>query len=569
MRTYTILLTLLITAVSAVAQSWTPVDEYQYNDETIVYVRLSTGDATAANHPTRFTVGAFIDGECRAAAHATQGDDGTYLYVLRVHGDRDSDQGKTISFMVYDRENDFETDAIPSRQMTFTGESEGEPSDCIVLTFSSQYVPLQGFTVSIDALYARQTGELRLTPIPADATFRLNTLSWAFTGYPTQWQAANLELRSTAPLVYDITPLVPGTIQVTLNGGAIPLYDTSGSAFTSFAVAAPVHLAQGWQWKTNPFADIASDDLATIYGGDALIEVRTHEDLLYNDPEWGYFGTLLDVGLPRNTAYKVRMAQGPVVGRQWDVSFPHGLSIEVKSGWSWIPSPYYYNRTFGHAFTDVSALPDGLTLISKEGGVAEWTGEAWEGDLPAVFAGEYFLCYNPTGEAFTLTYADETLMAQGDEATASSSVGPWQFDASLYSDNMTLVALMPGLDHPDDYVIGAFVGDECRGEGHWVDGRFFITAHADGHEQVSLRLCHLSTGTLYGIDETFGVQPHLGSVAHPVLLHSAEQATGIGQFTADGPSTECYDLMGRRVNPSHRGLILIRTQGKTMKKVLR
>ena len=98
MRINTIILLFLL-SLHAKAQSWTPVDEYFYNDETIVYARLSTGDAAADNHPTRFVVGAFINGECRATADATLGDDGSYLYVLRVHGDRDSDRGKIISFI--------------------------------------------------------------------------------------------------------------------------------------------------------------------------------------------------------------------------------------------------------------------------------------------------------------------------------------------------------------------------------------------------------------------------------------------------------------------------------------
>lgn len=571
MRIYTLLLLFLLTTFPVAAQTWTPVDEYRYNDETIVYARLSTGNVRSDNNPTRYTVGAFIDGECRATANATLGDDGTYLYVLRVHGDREGDHDKAISFKVYDRPNNFEFDATPSRSVFFTGESEGEPSDCIVLSFDGSIEPLRGFIVSVEALYAGQTGQLVLTPIPEDATFSTETLSLSFSGYPEQWVAATAEQNPTNPLVYDITPQVPGNIHVTLNGGAIPLYDTSGNAFTSFPVAAPVHLVKGWLWKTNAFADIAAADLSSVYGGDALVEIRTHEHLLYNDPEWGYFGTLLDVGLPRNTAYKVRMANGPMVGCLWNVTFPHGLSIEIESGWSWIPSPYYYNRTFEHAFADVE-LPTGLTIISKEGGAAEWDGSEWVGNLSAVMAGEYFICYSPSDESFTLTYADETLMAQGDEVSPVAPVGPWQFDASRFSDNMTLVAMVPGLDSPEDYVIGAFVGSECRGEGHWADGRFFITVHAEGYEQVTLRLYHLPTGAEYNIDESFGVQLHLGSVSHPVLLHSAEHATGISQSTtdspsADSPSTEYYDLMGRRVAPTHRGLTIIRSEGRVKKRL--
>ena len=563
-------LAMSLTCLFARAQSWTPVDDHRFNDETIVYARLATGDATADNAPDRYRVGAFIDGECRGAAYATLGDDGRYLYVVRVHGDRDLDRGKDISFIVYDLRNAYDFNATPSRPVAFTGESEGEPSDCILLTFSGHFVPLQGFTVTVDPLYATQTGQLRLTPIPADATFHPESLTLGFKGFPEHWEAVSCQLTSTSPLSYAITPQVPGDISLTVNQGSIPLFDASGRAFTSFRVAYPVRLANGWQWLTNAYGDVPTEEaFSQVYGG-GLVEIRTHERLLYNDPEWGYFGTLLDGGLPQNTAYKILMKSGPAVGCLWDGAFQRGMSFQVEGGWSWIPSPYYYNRLFASAFPPNVKLPEGLTIISKEAGQAIWDGSAWVGDLPAVMAGQYFLCYNPSGQAFTLVYADEMVMAQGHEATTAAPVGPWQFDASAFSDNMTMVASVPGLDSPADYVIGAFVGNECRGEGHWADGRFFITAHVEGFENVNFRLHHVPTGYEYNVDESFGAQIHLGTVGHPVPLHSSEYVTGIASTRPDVPQpVQSFDLMGRRVGSSHRGLTIIQQHGGQSRVIIR
>ena len=573
MRTYTLILSLFILAVTKVAAQlpWTPVDEYKYNDETIVYVRISTGDTSADNDPSRFCVGGFIEGECRGVADATLGDEGYYLYVVRVRGDRDSDNGKTISFKIYDRVNDFDFDATPSRPVTFTGESEGFPSDCIFLTMVGHYVPLRGFTVSVDALCAGETSQVILTPIPADASFRPSSMSLSFSCFPSHWTAADYLLASTSPLAFNITPYVPGELTIKLNNGLIPLYDASGNMLTKFSVAAPVRLAEGWQWLTNAYGSInTEEDFYRVYNGNALVEIRTHEHLLYDDPEWGYFGTLLDVGLPQGTAYKVRMASGLFVGRLWNGSQQRGTTFQVESGWSWIPSPYYYNRKFENAFPEEAALPVGLNIISKESGQIEWDGTAWMGDLPALMAGQFFLCYNPSDEAFTLTYADEFNMQQGNEATAAAPIGPWEFDASLFSDNMTMVATVPGLNSPDDYVIGAFVGNECRGEGHWSGGRFFITAHVDGYENVKFRLCHLPSGSEYDIDESFGVQIHLGSVSHPVPLHSTEYITGIASMKFDDSQPiERYDLMGRRVSATHRGITIVRQRNNKTKIILR
>lgn len=637
MRKTTTILAMLFVCLTVAAQSWTPVDERQYDDETIVYASLWNRGSRVKDNGNKLEVAAFIDGECRAVAEASSTGDGL-LFVLRVVGSRNTDHGKKMEFCIYERSTALEFNLSAGSDVFFTGESEGMPSHPIALSYASpsslavadihlltgQTVDLydylvvapenstlpngiswsvngdvatvegnllkavspgettydlviynqviasakvtiesvimpQAFIVTFEPIAAGETKVMTLTPVPEEASVEASGYQLEMTGTINGWQAADCELVSTSPLSYRVTPLYPGRVNVRLSGNAIPLYDGNGQAYSGFEAAAPLRLQEGWQWVTNAFNSIAGEDFPNVYGGDALIEIRTHEHLLYNDPEWGYFGTLVDVGLPRNTAYKVRMAKGPIMSRLWNVSFPHGLSVEVKSGWTWIPSPYYYNRTFEHAFTDVSTLPGGLTIISKTGGVAEWDGTSWGGDLQAVMAGEYFLCYSPAVEDFTLTYADETLMAQGDEATLSAPVGPWLFDASLYSDNMTLVATVSGLPNPGDYVIGAFVGNECRGEGHWVDDRFFITAHVERFDVVSLRLCHLSTGSQYAIDESFPVQTHLGSLSCPVRLHSTEFTTGIADSFSDTPApSQCYDLMGRRVTDSHRGPTLVR-----------
>ena len=98
MKRLTFFLAMTLSCLFAKAQDWTPVDEYRYNDETIVYARLATGDDVADNDPSRFRVGAFIDGECRGTANATQGENGTYIYVVRVHGDSDDAELLIVGF---------------------------------------------------------------------------------------------------------------------------------------------------------------------------------------------------------------------------------------------------------------------------------------------------------------------------------------------------------------------------------------------------------------------------------------------------------------------------------------
>ena len=582
MRRLTTLLLLLTTALFTQAQSWNTVDERQFNDETIVYARLATGDAATDDDATRFRVGAFIGDECRGFADATLGDDGHRLYVIRVHGDRDADPGKPMQFLVYDRTNDYDHEATPSRQVLFTGESEGTPSNPILLTFDARYEPLQGFRVSVDALAAGETGHLVLTPIPADATYHAADINISFTGTPAHWQAVDVR----SPLLHEgtgealtITPLIPGRINVTFSGIDVPFYDADGTQpFTSFAVAYPVHLNEGWQWLTNCYGDVTSATFESVYHGDALTEIRTQDHLLYNDPQWGYFGTLMEEGLQRNTAYKVLMASGPATGRIWEGSLVDGLDFAVDGMWTWTPSPYYYDRPLSEMVSATPALPVGMVLVAKERGSAEWDGTQWVGDLSVVPAGESLLCYNPTGSPLTLQFASELEQPYPLSPSPKREGGaygdtPWHYDARPFIDNMTMVVSMPELALASDYSLGAFVGSECRGEGHYVDGLFFVTVHGRQGERVSFRLCHLPTGQQYRVDETITGERRMGSLRQPLVLHSEEQTTkAYPQPLPEGrgATASVYDAAGRTLAPSHgRGVHIVKYSDNSVRKILR
>ncbi len=648
MRTYTFLLTLLIAAVSAVAQDWKPVDEHKYNDETIVYATLWDREVRLSENDLYYIVGVFIDGECRALARSGYSYGNPFLYTLRVVGDREADKNKKMEFRVYDSQTGFEFNLSAERDVFFTGESEGVPSDPIFLSFipptsltlsdiyiykgitvnlydylhvlpenctlpngiswqvtgeiaavegnmlkalqtgTTTYTLLingkavasakviieagelpKGFIVTFEPVAAGESKVMTLTPIPEDASVDANWYSLDMTGKIKGWKAAECELVSTEPLTYRVTPLYPGWIEVCVNKDSIPLYDTKGERYVGFEAAAPLRLQKGWQWLTNAFNSIAADAFQTAYDGDALTEIRTQEHLLYNDPEWGYFGTLMDEGLGQNIAYKVLMAEGPHLSRLFGTRFATPLPVVLDGTWTWLPLPFWYDRRLGHAFTNTD-LPAGLTLISKEKGSAEWSGTEWIGDLKVLPAGESLLCYHPTDQSFLLTFADETAMEQGHEQPAFAvNRGTWEYDASSYRDNMTMVAVIEDLPFPDEYTIGAFVGSECRGSGAYTDGYYFITIHTDPSERVRFVLRHETTGMEYPIDEWVHYKMRLGSTAHPVPLHSSELATGISQLGADktGFSAD-YDLMGRRVTPSTgHGILLRRMEDGRVRKV--
>ena len=571
----------MFAALGVHAQSWwTPPGSHRYNDETVVYATLQLNGWPASYSNQHYRVAAFVGDECRAVADApVEGEDGNTLFVLRVAGDRPADRGKPIRFEVCSRDNDYGLagDVTPSMPVVFDGESWGRPSAPIVMQGDVPTAPLQAFAVSIGHVAVGETTTMTLTPIPADAAFALSAfhihLRSASPDFAA-WQPADIRLLSRQPLTYHITGLVPGwvDIQILPSDGreAYPLYADAvgGAPFTGFHVDERLSFSEGWQWCTNPYGTLDASNLEAVFGP-WLVEARTQQELLCNDPEQGYFGTIMTgEGIPQDMAYKVKM-QRRAVSYVGSGSADHSWAVPLEEGWTWIPSIYFYDRRLTTAFA-AARLPEGTVIVSKDQGSAEWNGREWEGDLQVMTTRQSFLCYYPDETPGLLSYAPEAMMAQGHETPTAdpqpSTVQTAPVNSSLFTlhsslqdvsrrfrDNMTMVASLnpqPSTLNPPPSTLLAYVGAELRGVGCLINGRYHLTIHADGGERVSLRLQD-ADGREWPVDEQFTVgQQRLGSLRQPVALHSQALLLGIAEAELSASSRQpaaYYDLQGRRV----------------------
>ena len=452
-------------------------------------------------------------------------------------------------------------------------------------------VPLQRFTWRLSSHpYNRETVQMTLTPVPANATFNIGDLRFRHTsdyGWEQVWNTLNMTLVAREPIIYDVTFPCPFGADIRAYWADAPdtevrLYeeghDDYGCSITPYF---RLDLKEGWQWRSNTCGVLWDDDLELGFGPD-LIEARTQDALLYNDPEWGYFGTLMDDGIDDNVAYKVRMGADYRSRTVGSTTTADAFSIGVSEGWTWIPTPYYYDRRLQNVFRP-EQLAEGMVIVSKEQGSAEWNGTEWEGDLLVLPREQSFLFYMPEGAPFTLRYNNERDMPQGNEQpdstrqTDSRYRAPRADAAELHSvarrfrDNMTMVATMPQVADAADYELRAYVGDELRGTGRAnAAGRFFVTVHADGGERVSFALVSLVTGAAYDVDEQLTVSRfRLGSLSEPVALHSAQQVQGIGAVRSSERTAHSYDLLGRPVGDAAKGISIRRTADGQVRKVVK
>ena len=137
----------------------------------------------------------------------------------------------------------------------------------------------------------------------------------------------------------------------------------------------------------------------------------------------------------------------------------------------------------------------------------------------------------------------------------------WEYDASQFADNMAIVAEIAELENPEDYTIGAFVGDECRGMGKVVkDGKMMISVAGKSGETVSFRLHNEYTGEFIPLETEVRYSNRLGSLKSPLII-TGSSITGVSEITTDGNDGESYyDLSGRKVEGNiSTGVYVVKT----------
>ena len=431
-------------------------------------------------------------------------------------------------------------------------------------------VSLNGMTVTVTPDTSDPTkGVITLTPDPADAD-----INWA--DFPVKIDARSdfkdwncVTIVDNGNGTFNYSSEVPGKYSI------LPV---GGSSTKELDIPLKSLQAKGWQWCSLPqmclyATNEGGDDFESFFGPD-LAEVRTQFDEVINDPSWGLFGSLLNFGI-QSAMYKLKMNAahtgflhyGYSIGKEYETP-------RLDPGWNWIECPYFYNRLLSNAIPANQLVKD-MVIISKSDGSAQWDGTKWVGDLKALKRGQGYILFLPGTSYTRIMMNDETLMPQGNEDGGSSGAprhdeSPWQYDHTQFADNMTMVATVEGIIDFDRYTIGAFVGDECRGEGEFIDGLAFITVHGNGGEQVSFRLHDRYMGEFFDIDQTVISKTRLGSLDEPVRLSSQGFTDGINTIHVDnGIQGETYDTNGRRLNGLQRGINIVRQSDGTVRKVLK
>lgn len=291
----------------------------------------------------------------------------------------------------------------------------------------------------------------------------------------------------------------------------------------------------GWKWASLYGGSVGwnSPEYAL---GNVVEEIRSEDALLHNDPEYGYFGDINR--LESGTCYKIKVKEEEPGLLDLRIMYTGAYEDmrthrQIVPMWNWLGNPYQYDHDINSVFSTEDTYANkfnvGDRIVSKDDGFAEYNGEKWTGTLTTLRAGLGYMYFNAASDTIDMEYLREGSMPQGTPVmnAPQHKQSVWTYNSAPFADNMTIVADLGNDYSAERFTVGAFVGDECRGEGEMIDGKCFITVHADKGETISFKLHDAVSGEMRTINEQMPFAKMAGSLRAPQRLTVGSIVTGI------------------------------------------
>lgn len=393
---------------------------------------------------------------------------------------------------------------------------------------------LKGFKVDeYVEMVSTETRDFVLTPDPVGAEVdpsRVEVTITPNTYVSEEWKSI-VEIVPTdeTMLNYTIRPHSVGraTISVKLDGVEVATsYVSIGQRYMQKA---------GWKW-TSFYGGGVSWNSPEIELGNVVEEIRSEDALLHNDPEYGYFGDIYS--LETGECYKIKVKEEEPGLLDLRIMYTGGYEDmrthrQIVPMWNWLGNPYQYDHDINSVFSTEDTYANkfnvGDRIVSKDDGFAEYNGEKWTGTLTTLRAGLGYMYFNAASDTIDMEYLREGSMPQGTPVmnAPQHKQSVWTYNSAPFADNMTIVADLGNDYSAERFTVGAFVGDECRGEGEMIDGKCFITVHADKGETISFKLHDAVSGEMRTINEQMPFAKMAGSLRAPQRLTVGGIVTGI------------------------------------------
>jgi len=290
-----------------------------------------------------------------------------------------------------------------------------------------------------------------------------------------------------------------------------------------------------WNWISVNLVNQTSMDVNTLLSSldpspNDIIKNQT--EFAQYTPGLGWVGSLQQV--QTTESLKLKLAQPDLLQLTGMLEDPVTTPISYGSGWNWIGYLPHISISVNDALAGVSNPVTG-DLIKNQQGYAQYVdGYGWWGSLLFMDPGKGYMF--KTTNAGSFTYPDYVIpRGQQDPPfdiaahsrlrdLAGWEVNPLDYE---YSSNITSVIMSSGeLLNSNEYLLGAFYGDECRGIAvpvqimdQWV---WFLTQYSNVPNQtLSYRVYLAASEEIVPVDESlpFVNNQVLGNPLDPFVFH--------------------------------------------------
>ena len=325
-------------------------------------------------------------------------------------------------------------------------------------------------------------------------------------------------------------------------------------------------LKEGWNWlsfyvKTDAMT-IAS--LLASIAEDVEIIKSQNAYLSFENGTWG--GSLKGI-LSNGQMYAVKMKKERtlrIIGERLEVT---GSPIELAKGWNWIG---YYGRqvsTLTDAFADLSPISG--DMVKAQSGIAYYDTYEWVGSLSMLEPGQGYKFKNAADQTRAFRYPGSVVaLAPRRTQTGGGSAASGAFqpvDYHNYSGNATMAVKVLKDNAPvANAEIGVFADGECRAAAFTDNlGVAYITVPGDDAVELRFKVAQGAQVTDIADVISYETDGIYGSPENPIVFMMG--TTGIGTIEQSTVSESEYDLLGRKVTDSRKG-IRISNGKKTLRK---
>ena len=320
-----------------------------------------------------------------------------------------------------------------------------------------------------------------------------------------------------------------------------------------------LNLSEGWNWAShNQLVNVSVEDLKQDY----VNRILSIDAEIINDPVIGFVGRMDDFSATQTLKIQTKQqAVFELAGEQFN---PNTTTVDLVKGWNWIGYPLDQTMSVAEALSLLEA-EEGDFLTSLDGGYTQFANGTWNGDLQTMTPGKGYLYKSASDKSFIYNDAIVSKAKAIYSQRLETVTAPWSVNVHAYPSMMCVTAELyddGSKVDADDYFVGAFVGDQCRGVGKSVDGRIYLSVYGGNAPQEKVNFIALSKddSMLWDIQETLDFNADvIGSYAEPYHLNMGD-VTGIRNI-ADGQDAKTegiFNMLGIRVNhPGSEGVYII------------